>query len=190
MPDTVLEVPPNSATLVEKDGRFFIFEPGLGVIASDEKVERAYEKFVGARRDYVEEIARAGLTEASAVGPSEARTAVLAGRPMGSELRLFLAKTGIVLLIVAVVVAVVVDRVNRAIGGLASTIEPLETISLADVARKAKEIAIDARELTPDNKETLRQSVGALSRELAPIIDAWRNPPSGSPSTAPNTPRQ
>jgi hypothetical protein len=189
MPDTGLDVPPTSAMLVEKDGRFFIYEPGLGVIASDDKIERAYEKFVGVRRDFVAEVARAGLTARVPPQPSQATAAVLAGRPMGGELRLFLAKTCIVLLIVAAAGLVVVDGVNHAIGGLVASVAPLGRISLADVAEKAQAIAIDAHDLPPARKEVLRQSIGALSRELEPIIDAWRNPPSG-PSTAPNDSRQ
>ena len=35
----------------------------------------------------------------------------------------------------------------------------------------------NAQLLTKQEKESLRQSVGTISREIEPIVDAWRNPP-------------
>jgi hypothetical protein len=168
--------------LIEKNGRFFVYEPRLGVISSGESVERAYEKFVGARRDFLTEIARAGLT-AGASTSAASSAPVLVNRPMAGELRLFLVKTCIVLLIIAGVAYAAIIGINQAIAGVGVEIARLGGVgklSLADVVSKAEVMAIDARDLPADRKELLRQSVGDLSRELAPIIDAWRNPPEKS----------
>ena len=91
-----LDTSPSGAVLVEKNGRFFVYEPSLGVIASDESVDRAYEKFVGAKREFVVEIARAGLAVV-APAPAASTAPVLASRPLVDEVRLFLVKTCIVL---------------------------------------------------------------------------------------------
>ena len=42
----------------------------------------------------------------------------------------------------------------------------------------------DARR-SPERRESLRQSIGTISRELAPMVEAWRNPPE-----APSTPQK
>src|SRR4051812_47738858 len=121
MSDKGLDASPNSAVLVERNGRFFIYEPRLGVIASDESVEKAYGKFIDARRGHAEEIARAGLT-AGSPGLSPPAMSALAGRSTASELRLFVAKTCIVLLIVAALVGVAVMGVQQAVSGLVAAI--------------------------------------------------------------------
>ena len=184
MSELGLDASPTGAVLVDKNGRFFVYEPRLGVIASDDSVERAYEKFVVSKREFVAELECAGLTVGTPVATAGAAP-VLASRPMADELRLFLVKTCIVLLIVAGVAVAAVVGVNQAIAGLAGAIASLEglgNLSLADVANKAEAMAIDARDFPADRKELLRRSVGDLSRELGPIIDAWRNPPAAEKS--------
>src|SRR5437899_1859735 len=109
-----LDTSPSGAVLVEKNGRFFVYEPSLGVIASDESVDRAYEKFVGAKREFVVEIARAGLAVV-APAPAASTAPVLASRPLVDEVRLFLVKTCIVLVIVAGVAAAAVAGINHAV---------------------------------------------------------------------------
>jgi hypothetical protein len=187
MPD--LEASSSSAVLVERNGQFFLYEPRLGVIASDQSIDRAYEKFVGAKRDLMAELARAGLTLGQGAAASTAWSGtpapvVLAGRPMADELRQFLAKTVIVLVIIAACAGVVTIGVGRTISNLTAALAPLEgigRISLDDVAGKAQAIATDARDLPADRKEVLRRSIGELSRELGPLLDAWRNPPPANP---------
>jgi len=77
---------------------------------------------------------------------------------------MFFAKTCIVFLILGGLVALG--------GGL------LKPLAMADIADKAADIARDISSLPPEKKELLRQSVGTVSRELSPVGDAWRNPPS------------
>ena len=67
--------------------------------------------------------------------------------------------------------------VPRAAASISSAIGGEGRLSLADVARKAEDIARDARNLPEEKKASLRQNIGAISRELAPFVDAWRNPP-------------
>jgi hypothetical protein len=45
------------------------------------------------------------------------------------------------------------------------------------VSRKAADIVKDIHSLSKEDKEALLQSVAAISRELDPLVDAWRNPP-------------
>jgi hypothetical protein len=178
VPETETNRLPFTAILLERDGRFFLYEPGLGVISSAESVEGAYEKFADARRAYVAEVERAGLT---AEKPARRSSAVAVGQSASRELTLFAGKVGIVLLVIAAIGTPVVVSLSRSIGQVAAAVSeivaPLKSISLADVSRKAADIARDAQDLSADKKETLRQSVGVISREAAPIIDAWRNPP-------------
>jgi hypothetical protein len=162
-----------TAVLLERGGSFFVYEPNLGIIASDETVEGAYRRFTGARLALAEEAERAGLTLSRSFVPARlpARPArVVAGGHRGvvAELSLFVAKLGIFFLIVGGIglgVATTVGSRGRPLG-------------MADVADKAAEIARDVSNLPAEKKELLRQSVGVVSRELGPVFDAWRNPPS------------
>ena len=79
---------------------------------------------------------------------------------------MFLAKTAIFILVLGAIGATMFATTS---GG--------RPLSMADIADKAAEIARDVSGMPEDKKETLRRSVGVLSRELGPVIDAWRNPP-------------
>ena len=172
------------AVLLARDGRYFFYEPGIGVIASSENIEEAYEKFNDARREYVTQAELAGLATGLPTG--------IAGIPSGTapvalrlntrhELGLFVAKVCILFAIVAVValpaVFGIARTIDQAAASISSAIGGEGRLSLADVARKAEDIARDARNLPEEKKASLRQNIGAISRELAPFVDAWRNPP-------------
>jgi len=169
-----------SVTLVERNGRFFFFQPGIGVIASDVDIENAYQKFIGAEHAFWHEIGQAGLSAGGSQGAATPHGVVLttAGRSVSSELGLFVAKLCIAIVLVAAIGGTVV---TRAVSGVVASVEqavgPAKSISVADVSRKAADIVKDMRSLTEQEKEALRQSIGAISRELNPMIDAWRNPP-------------
>jgi hypothetical protein len=176
---------PTSAVLVEKGGRFFVYDPTLSVIAADDTVEKAYDKFLSAKRAYLDDVAQAGLSMAR---PSAAPAGQsVTPRHFVGELGLFLAKICIVFVLVGVLVLIAADQAARTVDRLASgidqTIAPLKSISLADLAVKAADIAKDAQELPAEKKEELRRSIGTISRETAPFFDAWRNPPQAQPST-------
>jgi hypothetical protein len=169
-----------SVTLVEKNGRFFFFQPDVGVIASDESIESAYQKFLGARQAFQREVEQAGLAVGGNQGVSSEQQIMVApaGRNILSELGLFVAKFCIALVLIAVISGVVV---TRATNGIAAAIEhaigPVKSISMGDVSLKAADVLKDLRSLTAQEKESLRQNIGAIARELEPMIDAWRNPP-------------
>jgi hypothetical protein len=173
----------HSAVLLEKNGRYFFYQPHTGVISSDENIEKAYAKFASARRIFLEEVGQAGLTLGAAPATQPAASPAGSTRSTAAELRLFLAKTCVVLLIIAIVGGVAGSLVAKSVSGLAAAIDhaiaPLKSITLADVAGKASDVAKDAQSLTKQQKESLRQSIGTISRELGPIADAWRNPPAG-----------
>jgi hypothetical protein len=177
---------PASAVLVEKSGRFFVYEPTLGVIMADDTVQKAYDKFLDAKRAYLDNVAQAGLTLAP---PSAAPSAqLIAVRPFVDELGLFLAKTCVVFVLIGILVLMAADQAGRAVNRLAlgidQAIAPLRSISLADVVAKAAAIAKDAHDLPTEKKEALRRSIGTISVEAAPFVDAWRNPPQ-QPTQAP-----
>lgn len=165
------EVAPSTAVLLERGGSFFVYEPNLGIIASDETVEGAYRRFAGAKRALAEDAERAGLmlrrSVASARLPAQPRPSAPGRRGVVAELTMFVAKIGIFF----VVVGAIGVAVLMAIG---PTVKPL---GMADIVDKAAEIARDISSLSPEKKELLRQSVGIVSRELDPVGDAWRNPP-------------
>lgn len=237
-----------TAVLLERDGRFFVYQPGLALVASGESVEAAYSKFFDARRSFFDEVKRAGLTTDPVSGqpPVVGAAQFLPGRGFVGELGLFLAKTSIVLLIVAGVGIAGVTAINRAVDRTVASIAPeiartstgvremlpeitseiartssgarellkdlqiavkevqaavkeaqasvkevqsMGGISMVDVANKAAVIVQDVEAMPQERKESLRKSVGILSRELSPIIEAWRNPPPlPDPTTAPASP--
>jgi hypothetical protein len=195
MLDTRENVRASATVLLEKDGRFVVYQPGLALIASGDSAEAAYRKFSDARRTFFEEIQRAGFPASlvtaqpnAAVRNAAVKKVRVVPRGFIAELGLFLAKTCIVLLVIAglggglaVVVKQSVDRLAATIN--ASTIEVSEflkshgNLSMVDVADKAAVIVQDVQAMPEERKQSLIQSVGFLSREMAPIVDAWRNPP-------------
>ena len=172
-----------TVVLLQKGNRFIFYQPGLGVISSGENLEGAYDRFVGARRAFFEDVDRAGLTltTASPVPVPTGPPGLPARVSVTVELGLFLAKTSIIILLIAAIGAVVSSGVTRSVDRLASTVsqvaEPLKKISMFDIVIKAEDIARDVQGMPDDRKESLRQSIGVLSREFNPIGEAWRNPP-------------
>lgn len=150
------EPSPVRVVLLEKDGRYFFYEPGLAVIGSGENVAEAYSKFIGARHGYVTEAEQAGLA------PGASFPGVPQPRGFGAELGLFTVKACVVFIFI--------------VGALAVAMRPLTTISMYDVADKIWVIAKDLRELSSERKETLRQNIGEISHEIAPYVEAWRSP--------------
>jgi len=160
------EVAPSTAVVLERGGLFFVYEPSLGIVVSDDTVEGDYRRFASAKRALMDEAERAGLTIRRFVAPAEPRLQpqLAAGqRPVVAELTIFFAKICIIFLVIGGLIA---------LG--ASFVKPL---AMGDIADKAADIARDISSLSPDKKELLRQSVGTVSRELGPVGDAWRNPP-------------
>lgn len=173
-----------SVTLLENNGRIFFFQPDIGVIASDEKLETAYQKFLSARQAFWSEVDRAGLTVGARPTASAQAITVAAtgGRSVVSELGLFVAKFCIVLAVIGGIGWGVGVAVTKAVNGAATAFnqafDPKSlSLSYADVARKAGEIVKDMQSLTKDEKEALQRNVSAISRELEPVAEAWRNPP-------------
>lgn len=175
-----------AVNLLERNGRFFFYQPDIGVIASDDGIDRAYEKFLSARRAFWSELDAAGLRTAdrgtAGGGPTStsARNGVSVpmSRGLTTELGMFVAKLLIAIALFGGIGGMVAMRAAEGVGGaIDRAIAPSKSISLADVSRKAADIVKDMRSLTREEKESLRQSVAAISRELEPIVDAWRNPP-------------
>lgn len=179
---------PSATVLIEKSGRFFCYEPGLALIASDNSAGGTYDKFVAARRDFFEKIGQLGL-ETTRLG-AQAETAAptptlqLVGRAIMADLGLFLGKTCIVLLVIAGIGVAAAVRVSPLLSGL----PPTMSISMTDVADKASMMVRDVQAMPHESKESLRQNVGILSRELSPIIEAWRTPPAPEGKTDPVSP--
>jgi hypothetical protein len=181
--------------LLEKGGRFFFYEPGSALLVSDGSITTAYEKFLAARRDYFEEVERAGLTIGwpSLAGRNSGQAQVHAGRTFGGELGLFVSKFCIVLLIVvgigASVVTSFVNGLQPLVGQMKQAIVDLSAsggLSMVDIANKAEVIVKDVGAMPQERKDSLKRSIGILSREIEPMIDAWRNPPSTpAPATSP-----
>ena len=160
------EVAPSTAVVLERGGSFFVYEPSLGIVVSDETVEGAYRRFASAKRALMDEAERAGLTMRRFVASAEPRLQpqpAVGQRGVTAELTMFFVKTCIVFLVIGGLIA---------LG--ASFLKPL---AMADIADKAADVARDASSLSPEKKELLRRSVGTVSRELSPVGDAWRNPP-------------
>jgi hypothetical protein len=172
-----------SSVLVEKDGRFYFYQPGLGVIGSAESVSAAYERFLGLRRDYLEEARRAGLTAIAAL-PSQAQVSAVVSRPhFLRELQLFVAKTAIVLVVLSVLGMFVGALVGRAVHDVTASVGGIQPVSMKDVVDKAADIVKDLKSLSPERRESFRQSIGTISQELEPMVEAWRKPPE-VPSTS------
>ena len=169
-----LDVASSTVVLLERGGRFFVYETNLGIIGADHTVEGAYRKFAATKAALVEEAERAGLRMELRVTPAgvpaQLRQTRGGQRSVLDELALFLAKTAILILVVGAIGATIAVSVGRATSGI-------KPIGMADITDKSAEVARDLSSLPPEKKESLRQSIGVLSRELGPIIDAWRNPP-------------
>jgi hypothetical protein len=177
---------PSHAVLMERDGQFFLYEPDIGVIASGTTADEAHRKFTAAKRAYVEEIQRAGLS----VSPIERRSdAVSFRQDFRSELKLFAAKIAMVLVLLAAVCLFLVQGVAGAGEQLVRIVTAVGTISMNDVAGKAEIIVKDVQAMPPERKEALRRSLATLSREIDPFVEAWRNP-AASIGTIPPTPER
>lgn len=184
---------PSKVVLVEKDGRFVVYQPGLALVASGNSIEDAYGKFAEAKLTFFREIERAGIgMDTAAPRRQEGTARVVASRGVFAELGMFVAKTCIVMLLVAGICGVMAiavkqsigrltaslpSEIGRATGGVSEFFKSLGSISMVDIANKAAVIAQDVQAMPEERKEALRQSVGILSRELAPIAEVWRNPP-------------
>lgn len=171
---------PTSVVLIEKGGNFFVYEPGLGVVASGSTVSDAYGKFVAARRVYVDCIEQAGLAVSPASPPQQGGELSLR-RDVRGELGMFLAKTLIVMLVIGAIfgpIFLVAGRaIERAAGGIGQELAGVGALSLADLSRKTGDIVRDWQDLPEDKKVQLRENLGTISRELTPFLEAWRNPP-------------
>ena len=151
---------PIRAVLVETGGRYYFYEPGIAVIGSGEALEEAYEKFIHSRREYVAETEKAGLRpDQVGIGQDLGR------RGVTQELVLFVAKACIVGLFIA------------GLGAMA--VQPLAALSMRDMGKKLALVAQDLQELKPEEKESLRRSLGIISQEVGPLGEAWRHPTSG-----------
>lgn len=194
MQETRWDQSSSAAVVLEKNGRFFAYQPGLALISSADTVEAAYRKFSEARRSFLEDAKQAGLgVDSAAVAPPAKHERLVVSRDgLAAELGLFLAKTCIVLLVVGGLGAVAAAAAIRAAGSLTGSLAPeiaratsgaseffksFSSISMVDIANKAAVIVQDVQAMPEYRKESLRQSVGILSREAAPIVEAWRNPP-------------
>jgi hypothetical protein len=170
----------SATVMIEKAGRFFFYQPSLGVIASDAGIDSAYRRFLDARQHYLDEVTASGVALASPIPEGGRSGNILARHDLTHELMLFLMKTGIVLLLVMVVVVVAATSVGGALARLGDRLtaiaEPLNSISIVDVADKAAVIVKDIQAMPPERKESLKRSIGIISRELDPIAEAWRNP--------------
>ena len=183
------KVQQSSAVLLESAGRFFFYQPETGIIASGENVDAAYANFSGARQQYYADMARAGLDVPL---PPEvvARRRFLAS--LGKEMGVILGRISIVVIVIATLGVAVAQGVRSGVDRLTDMIalefDSAQPLSLRDVVKKAEDVARDTQDLTDKQRDTLRRSIGTISRELSPLIDAWRNPPQAQPKAAePNT---
>jgi hypothetical protein len=144
-------------------------------------MEVAYKKFDIAKRELIANVERAGLVigrEAVAGrGPGSAQSQKLRDvRGVAAELGVFALKGVIVLIIVGAAGISVGRSISGSIDRLGESIAP-KSISMVDVVHKFAEIARDVQDLSESDRELLKQSIGKLSREIDPVVDAWRNPP-------------
>src|SRR3954469_177814 len=134
--------------LIEKNGRFFFFQPDIGVIASDEKVEGAYGRFLAARRTFLSEVAHAGLTTrgggmvaaASGAGRGIVPVAAPGDRGIAAELALFVVKLAILLPVIGGIGAVLGARAASSIASALEQVKVAKQLSFEDVVRKAADI--------------------------------------------------
>jgi hypothetical protein len=177
------------AVVREKGGRFFFYQPDLAVIASDTSLEGAYKRFLETKREYLAEIEQSGVSLVLPTAQAAVAGDMSVRHDIGSELKLFLMKTAIVLLLIVAIgglgVAGIAGAVDRLGATIAAVVGPLGSVSILDVESKAAVIVKDVQAMPAERKESLKKSIGTLSREIDPLVDAWRNPP---PASVPTTP--
>lgn len=171
--------------LLEREGRFFIYQPALGLIASGDDVSGAYQKFEEVRRAYLQDVQRAGLEVPTAMTAAPV-AGVAINRSIASEMGLFAAKFAVVMVVIAGLVVVAADSISGSIAGVAQGVSrvaaSLGSITLADAVNKSDDVVRDLNILPEKRKEDLRRNVGEISRQFTPIVEAWRNPPASPPS--------
>jgi hypothetical protein len=134
-----------TAVVLEKGGKFFVYECGLAVIASGDSIEGAYQNFNVARHSFFEDVESAGLGQELANRPEPAAgtgsTRIVqrsSGRSVAGELGMYTAKLCILLIIVA----------GLGAGGAITLMSqaPQGGISMVDVANKAAVVVQDIRQ--------------------------------------------
>lgn len=167
-----------TAVLLEKKGKFYFYQPGLGLIASGSTISEAHQKFAAGRATLFEEAKNAELVIGHPVASmatlsSAQSTVAITEKGVFRELGMFAAKFCLVLLVLGGIGGAGVAGLTHLVGKLGEGAKPL---SLDDIARKAEEVARDVRNTPEDSKEMLRRSIAALSRAVEPLVDAWRKP--------------
>ncbi|MBS0546239.1 MAG: hypothetical protein JSR24_00740 [Proteobacteria bacterium] len=169
--------------LLERDGHYFFYQPAFGLIASGDDVASAYQKFGEAQRLYLNDVQRAGLELPTAQGIRQA-AGVAVHRSAAAEIWLFAAKFGLAVVLLGVAGSVAVSALSGALAsaaqGVSKAFAGLSSITLSDVVTKSDDIVRDIKTLPESRKEDLRRNVGEISRQLTPIVEAWRNPPASA----------
>lgn len=174
---------PYRVILSEKNGKFYFYQPELNLIASGDTVAVAYENFRDVRLEFLHEIERAGLeNELPTPRARRVKGTPRDGQPIVRELGMFIVKTAIVLVIVAVIGIAGMFAAERSVGRLTARLDAgafknlfggVQHASLVDFINKA---AVHAEAMPPARKEQLRESVGILAREAKPIVEAIEAP--------------
>jgi hypothetical protein len=169
-----------SAILIEREGRFFFYQPGLGVVASGDTIAAAHRKFADARDELLEEARRAQLeigqpAAAMAPAPMGAAVAVMPSSSIAHELTIFLAKLCMVLVVIGVIGGIAASAIEKQVGQLSANMAASQ-LSLGTIVQKSEEIVRDVRATPVESKEALRRNIAVIARSLAPFTDAWRNP--------------
>ncbi len=169
--------------LLEKDGRYYFYQPATGLITSGDDVASAYRKFDDAKCRYMDDVRRAGLEIAAAPAVTQA-TGVAIHRGFLSEIALFATKCGLVLVLIGGIGVVAVNAIQSSLTGvtqgLSRAAAAIGSITLSDVVTKSDDIVRDLGTLPENRKEDLRRNAGEISRQLTPIIETWRNPPASA----------
>lgn len=181
--DTVLQMGARDLSsqivLLERDGRYFFYQPALGLIASGDDVASAYQRFGDAQRLYLDDVRRAGLGIPTANEAGQA-TGVAVHRSVASELGLFAAKCGLVLVLIGGAGVFAVSAIQNSLTSVAQSMSrvtaALSSFTLSDVINKSDDIVRDIKSLPENRKEDLRRNVGEISRALTPIGETWRDP--------------
>ncbi len=169
--------------LLERGGRYYFYQPAIGLIASGDDVASAYQKFDNAKRLYLDDVRRAGLAIPAAAEIRPA-TGVAVHRGFASEIALFATKCALVLVLIGGIGAVAVSAVQNSLAGVAQglsrAVAAVGSVTLSDVVTKSDDIVRDLNTLPENRKEDLRRNVGEISRQLTPITETWRNPPASA----------
>lgn len=181
----------SQTVLLENGGKFFVYQPASGVIASGDTVSSAYQKFTEAQRLFLDNVQQAGLSAVawesggSGAFAGGGATGVAVHRSALGEIGLFAAKFGLVLLVVGAMGVVAAGAIGSAIGGAAQEVSRalagVGSLTLSDIVNKSDDIVRDFKSVPDQRKEDFRKNVGEISRQLSPVIDAWRNPPDTAP---------